>query len=441
MRRKTGFYLSMLILLLAAVTPAAGAPDSGVLLTVGQAVEMVIKTYPAIQQAEEAAQAAGARVEQSRSSYYPTVAVDAAYSRIHPIPYMPFNGAVFELAPADNYDAHVGLRYNLLDFGKTSAQLNLSRSQREASLDNIEIVKTGLAFQAIKIFYSTLYLERSLQVQDDEIKVLQDHLEVIGKKVRAGTATDFDKLTTQVRVALAQNRRIDLENMRRKQVISLVMLTGGTPGKDVRLQGEFDKAAVSVDGDHLLASALQERREIKMARNMEESARRQHDLSRYGNKPVVNLGLLYGIKNGYEPDLTQGIKNWVAGAQLNFPVIDGFRTRNQEREAQANLNAAQDREQEAEKQVTAEVEQSISDLQASADKLKAVELQVRLAETALEQAKIRYEAGVITNLDLLDSENSLSQAKLMQLEAAYNYSLSKYALKKATGGNLMAELP
>ena len=441
MRKVTGLLIIIGSLIAAGLVRAGDSPDNILTLTVDQAVEMVIKNYPTVQQAEEAARAAEARVEQSRSNFYPTVALDAVYSRIHPIPSIPFNGVDFEMAPADNYDAHLGLRYNLLDFGKTSAQFNLSRSQGETSRDNIEIVKTSLAFQAIRIFYSTLYLDRSLRVQDDEIAVLQDHLEVISKKVKAGTATDFDKLTTQVRVSLAQNHRIDLENMRRKQMISLLQLTGTGPGQAVRLQGEFDNTAANPDEVRLLAQALQERREIKMARDLEESARIQRDLSRYGNKPVINLSLLYGVKNGYETDLTQGVENWVAGAQLNFPLIDGFRTRNQEREALANLGAAQDREQETQKQVTAEVEQAIADVQASTDKLKAVELQVQLAETALDQAKIRYDAGVITNLDLLDAENSLSQAKLMQLEAAYGFVLNKYALKKATGENLTAVLP
>lgn len=210
MRKVTGLLIIIGSLLTAGQAWSGDSTDSTLTLTIDQAVEMVIKNYPTVQQAEEAALAADAKVEQSRSNFYPTVALDAAYSRIHPVPSIPFNGENFELAPEANFDAHLGLRYNLLDFGKTSAQMNLLLSLRETSLVNIEIVKISLAFQTIKIFYSVLYLERSLRVQDDEIAVLQDHLEVIGKKVKAGTATDFDKLTTQVRVALAQNRRIDL---------------------------------------------------------------------------------------------------------------------------------------------------------------------------------------------------------------------------------------
>jgi len=402
-------------------------------LTVNQAVAMSLQNYPSVRQALEQAGAAEARVDQSKSGYYPTVTGEAVYNRLHPIEEVAFGSEVFQMFPADNYDMHIGLRHNLFDFGKTSTQLNLSRTYQKTSQDNLQAVKTDLTFQAIKSFYAVLYLARSVAVEKEEISILQDHLDETGKKVKAGTATDFETLTTQVRVALAQNRRIDLENMLRKQDIQLTTFLGVANDTRLDLQGDFTVAPVELDEAKSIDQALQERVEVKLARDMETAAKVQEKLSKYGNKPTIDLNFSYGVKNGYLPDLNERVKNWVAGGDLKIPLIDGLRTHYQEKEAVANFNAAQARRLEVEKQITTDVRQAVSDYSSSLEKLSATDLQVKLAQTALDQARIRYDAGVITNLDLLDAENSLSQARLMQLDAAYSYVLSNYALQKATG--------
>ena len=64
---------------------------------------------------------------------------------------------------------------------------------------------------------------------------------------------------------------------------------------------------------------------------------------------------------------------------------------------------------------------------------------MQLALEALSQAKLRYGSGVITNLDLLNAETSLEEAKLMRLKSIYSYTISREAIKKAVGEKLWKE--
>ena len=61
------------------------------------------------------------------------------------------------------------------------------------------------------------------------------------------------------------------------------------------------------------------------------------------------------------------------------------------------------------------------------------DITVEQAKSAVEQARIRYQAGTVTNLDLLDAETSLSQAELMQIQALYQFVVSRYELGQAVG--------
>ena len=59
--------------------------------------------------------------------------------------------------------------------------------------------------------------------------------------------------------------------------------------------------------------------------------------------------------------------------------------------------------------------------------------QVAQATEALGKARDRYRYGVGQNLDVLDAETQLSQARFALVQAEYNYTLGQYQLRRATG--------
>jgi outer membrane protein TolC len=58
---------------------------------------------------------------------------------------------------------------------------------------------------------------------------------------------------------------------------------------------------------------------------------------------------------------------------------------------------------------------------------------VRLAGESRRIATLQYEAGAITNLDLLDAEDKYTQAKFSKVLSEFRYTLSRYALMEVTG--------
>jgi outer membrane protein TolC len=85
------------------------------------------------------------------------------------------------------------------------------------------------------------------------------------------------------------------------------------------------------------------------------------------------------------------------------------------------------------KQIRSEVEQTISDVQAAKTKVEISKIQLQQAHEAVIIARTRYETGSITNLDLLDAETAESTSKLFDLQALYQYVISKFNLQQSTG--------
>jgi outer membrane protein len=422
----------VLVLLLQSTSLARSVPADS--LTVTGAVHMALSANPALQQAADQVRAATAGIGISKSALYPEADVSLNYSLIGPVPQLFFPGlGSFKLYPENNYDAHVGVRQKVYDFGKNSTTIDVSESKVKTAEEGVEMTKSGIAYQTIQTFYAILYLQQSIDVENQDIQTLTEHMAVNKKRVAAGTGTDFEVLTTQVRVAAAQNQKIDLENYLQKQEIALRRFIGLPDSTPLKLNGEFLTSSLSLDSDSLTDLALRQRPDYLASRQAEKTAGLQYRLSQVSDMPTLNVNAAFGVKNGFIPNLDILRGNWVAGVQVQVPLYKGGKTEYQEEEAQAALDGSRDHTSDLERQIHSEVRQAISDLSAARDKLEATALQVKQAEDALSIAQKRYDAGTVSNLDVLDAETSLSQAHLLRLRALYAFVTSRYALDHAIG--------
>jgi outer membrane protein len=410
---------------------AAGqVPDS---LTVQQAIQRVIATHPAVAEAAHGVAASEARVRVGETAFGPSVAVQGSYTRIGPTPPLSFGGATFNLYPADNWNGHVSVRQTLLDWGRRRTVVDAARSQQTSAAESAEVVKSRLAYQTVQAFYGVLFLRADLKVRDDEIDALTRHLEITQRKVAAGTATDFDVLSTQVRIATARSQRVDVTDALAQQNIELRQLLGLPADSSITPAGGFDVSPMGLNQDSLVQVALVQRPDLKMSRDVVASAEVQARLASLADRPTVSLDLSGGAKNGYVPDLNQMKANFVAGISVELPIYNGHRTRFQVGEAEANTAVARSRAQVLERSVSADVQRAVAAVGASLEKIATAEVQVRQARAAVALARTRYQAGVVTNLDVLDAETLLSEAELVQLRARYALVQGHYQLEQAVG--------
>lgn len=403
-------------------------------ITLERAVYLAVENQPMVLQARADVTASKAAIEQNRSLWYPNISGTAQYSRVGPVPEISLpGGESFELFPENNYDLHIGLSQNVYDFGRRSRSTDLAESYSQSAFENVNLIKSNLAYQTIVSFNTILFLREDISVIDQQIDALKEHLPVTQKKERTGSATNFDVLTTQVRLSAAQTQRIEIANTLQKQETVFRRLTGLPQDEGVQLEGDFQIPYYDLNPDSLISVALNQVPEIKLSKDAEKSAEIQHRVASLGYYPFLNANLQYGFKNGYFPDLDVLRGNWVAGIQLQVPIFNGYLTKNRIEGARANVSKARAHTKEVEDRVVAGVIQAVADVGSNRDKLQAAEPQVEQAQEAVSMAEIRYNAGVVTNLDVLDAETALANARLVHLRASYDLVISHYSLQYAVG--------
>ncbi len=430
--------IAALLLIAAALTAeqplqASDSNTPASALTLDEALRMTREHNPKARQASEEVTAADAKVAESRSAWFPRISGKAGYRYIDPVSKIDLPTGSMQFMPNNNYDARITAEMMIYDFGRAGSTVDLAKAGRNSATIMQDMTLRDLSLATVQSFYSVLFLQEAVKVQEKEIAALQKNLDHMQKRYAEGAATRFDLLTTQVRLASAGNRKIDLESKLRNQEITLRRLCGLGEHAPLNLKGSFEIAAAGMDSDRLAASALDHRPEMMLARENLKAASSKKSLAVREFLPKIVGSASWGSTNGYVPDIEKMRTNVAAGVELQVPIFDGFRKSASLREAAAMKRSAEQARIDAEEMTRAEVQQSLNDLNSSREKIETTRLQVSQADLAAQHARIRYNNGLATTLDLLDAEAALAEAELANLQARYEYVLNAYSVRRASG--------
>ncbi|MGC8891596.1 MAG: TolC family protein [Candidatus Saccharicenans sp.] len=409
-------------------------------LTLKEAIKRVLTNNASVKKTTEAISILTARVGGSRSNLWPKLQTVGNYTRLGPVPELTIpKMGTFKFYPANNFDLHLAAHQLLFDNHRTREAINLSQAQVTEALDRLEVLKRDLSFGTAELFYSILYLKESLRVKTEHLQTLHKHLEAAEKKLEAGTATELDLLNIKVRMASTENIIADLKNNLEKQELRLKQLMGQVDNKPLELAGSFATEKIKLDEETLIQEALKQRMEMKTVEDQIKIASLGLDFASLHNKPSVSLNLMGGLKNGFIPNLNTMKFNFAAALEVDVPIFDGHLTQALKAEAEANLRVSRSQQQEVEDMIKTEVLEALSDLKSSEQKLNLVEVNLQQAKKALDYARSHYEAGTITNLDLMDTEDAYTEAEFIRLQAIYQFTLSLLSLQKAVGREVLAD--
>jgi outer membrane protein TolC len=429
------FFLSLLVAGFCSIQPAQSQERDSLTLTA--IISEVVQNHPAVKKAAEDLNVADAKIGFARSNTLPNIDFSSSYSRVGPVPVItvPDLGS-FSLVPHDNYSAAFNLNQMIYDFGKTDRSIQLEKEGKELSRQSIEQVKQKLSQAVISNYYSLVYLQEALKIKDEQLRTLNEHLNFIKKKQETGSATQYEILTTEVRISSIENQKTDLETARQVQVAQLNSLLGMPESTAQVVKNELQVTLPASQEDALIEAAMQNRDEMKLASEKGKLAQLRYNLTDAQNNAVINGFVTGGVKNGYTPYLYDPKANFVAGIGLKIPVFDGKRSKYNLQQAQSAIQVNDQETEITRRGIVNEVVEGEANVQASQKKVEQGELQLKQATQAYSLAKVRFESGVITNVELLDGSTAVSESRLQLLKAKIDYTVSLYKLKSAIGERL-----
>ena len=316
---------------------------------------------------------------------------------------------------------------NALKEGRVSARYGLNSADLtlENTLQNVRL-------QATTYYYRVLQTKNYIEVGEENVATLQEHLKNVNAQFRAGTVAKADVLSSEVNLANAQQALITYQNNYDIAVATLnnyLLLPADTV---LRTQEQLTYNKYNLNLENCTAYALENRPDIAAADYAVKQAESSIRSAKAGKKPTVNAVASAGI-NGDAPFNKEYNDSWTAGISASWNIFDNGLVNSQVHSAETALLQAQETAASTREQVQLDVQSAFLTLRAAEKNIQTTKIAIASAEEDFKIAQVRYAAGVGTNLDVMDASQKMTQAKTNYYDALYNYNTSKADLDKAMG--------
>src|SRR6266851_1330105 len=383
-------------------------------------------------------EAARANLGITRSDQFPNLSAGADISTIRisrdgatPLPaaFVPsqnrtFGGATLSL-----------LSFELDIWGRLRRATEAARANLLAAEENRKAVTTTLVSEVAAAYFSLRELDYQLEISQRTLATRQESLDLIKNRQTGGVATLLDLRQGEQLVYTAAETIPTLQQEIEQTENQISLLLGKPPGEVMRGLS-LTEQALPPDVPAGLPSALLERRpDIRAAEQNLIAANADIGIAKAAYFPQISLSGFLGGQGTQLSSLFSGPNSaWSFIPQLSQPIFTAGRLRSNVKLAEAQRDSAVVQYQKAIQTAFTEVSNALIAHQRTREARTKQEALVGVLEERKRLAYMRYQGGVETQLNALDADRDLLQAKLDLRQIKLNELLSVVQLYKALGG-------
>ncbi len=387
-----------------------------------------------------AARVAEARAQLSlaRADQFPEAGIRAGRSRTRSseLGSMPLPPDVDPLSNSNR--ATLNISYEIDLWGKYAKATDAARSELLATEAARETVRVSLISQVVQAYVGLRALADQVSVGERTIASRQQALDLQNKRYTAGLISQYDLKQSEAELAAAQALLPGFARQRAQQENILNVLLGRSPAQSAQEKiepGVVVHPVAIVVPPGLPSELLLRRPDLKEAEQRLNAAQARIDVARAAYFPSISLTGFLGGESASLADLfTAPARIWQVAAGLTQPLFGAGRIGRQVDVASAREQQALAAYQLAVQNAFREVRDAVTAQTSALAQLQAEQRRVSILTEALQLARLRYENGVASLLEVLDAERNILQAELNRLDAERAQRVAIAELFKALGG-------
>ena len=461
--------MSRKFLVLSALALGLIVPASAKVYTREEAVKTAMENSADIKTAEESVIQATSQVEGGYGAAYPSIDLNANVTRIFGLDDVkmgsPMASAAGDssmgankfdkdvVAPAlDNiingmsaqryrWQSNIGLQLTqtLYAQGKIGTGVAIAKAYKLGEEINLENTKIAVRYNVETAFDELIVLDSTISITEESIKLTEAHLETAKQSYQSGMGTELD----QIRAELALDQlKSSYESTKKQRIIArnkLLNTMGLDWESDVEFTGELRNPESNPPyPDTAIASVLSRRKELAMLKTQEDMATRKIEIEEADYKPLVALIGKIGYSNNQNEFYKWDAPKWnklskTITLNLSMNLFKGFQTRESVTQAKSVLRTLQIAKENTERGFRMQIEACANTLEDAQTQLELQKRQIELATRNYDLTDAAYKIGHETQVNLLDANLKLHQAKLGYMQAVLNWNKAYNALLQATG--------
>lgn len=317
--------------------------------------------------------------------------------------------------------------------GELQGQIGQAKANYRSMLSAEEQAYNEMKETATTGYFNMLNATNMKALRQESVDRLQAHLDNVIAQYNVGIVARADVLRSEVELANAKQDYITASNEYDVAEATLNNIIGTPLNTTLKLKDRLQYEPYENDMAYCLAYSEQHRPELKQAEYAIDSAEAELVVARSGHMPKVyaNASNNWGGNGSDWPG--DDDENWSVGVTASMNVFDSGVTWSKIHAAQENLAKAKESQRQIKDNVELEVRTDYLNLREAEKRITTTQVAVASAEEDYHIAVVRYQAGVGTNIDVMDAQEALTQAKTNYYQALYNYNTSKAALNTSMG--------
>ncbi len=331
-----------------------------------------------------------------------------------------------------------------IDFwGKLRRQTEAARADLLSREDAHRAVLLSLTASVAGAYIDLRDYDRQLVIATETLKTRKDSLEIYKLRFDAGVISELE--LSQV-LSEYENTRATIPQIEKnigQQENALNLLLGRNPGPVARGL-TIDQFKLPVVPAGLPSELLNRRPDILQAEKDLIAANAKIGVARAAYFPSISLTGMFGTASSDLSNLfTAPAQVWNFGASVTLPIFTAGRTWGQVKASEAVQKQAVLNYEKTIQTALREVEDSLVDQNRTRAKLEALFNQLKALRNYRDLARLRYDNGYSSNLEVLDAERNLFNTELSYIKTRGDLFHAFINLYKAMGGGwtVAANLP
>ncbi len=327
-----------------------------------------------------------------------------------------------------------------IDFwGKYRRSTESAISELMASEYSLRTVQLGLISEVVSTYFLLLDYHQRLKISKQTLDSRLYSLDIIQKRFDKGIIPEIDLNQAQIQKEIAAGAIPLFQRLIANTENALSILIGKFPG-EIKTGDDLNQQAVPPDIPSGLPSSILERRpDIAEAMYLLEAQTARIGVAQALRFPSITLTGLFGVASAELSSVSTDGDIWSVGGGLFGPLFDFKKNLQRVEIEKERTKQALYRYENRVLFAFREVSDALNDIQTYKKQISAVNRKFKAAQNAATLSKMRYDKGVTSYLEVLETERTLFDVGLELSELKQQFYNAYVRLYKALGGGWLTK--
>jgi len=340
----------------------------------------------------------------------------------------------FPLLAGGGAPALFNLTYNQELFNlPAKGNLRAEEQRAEQQRLTIDAVRDSVIQRTVSAYLELAKVRRQLELVRSERDSAQKILDYTRDRMQAGYELPIEVTRAQLTAAQVEQRMAQLEDQEETAADQLRVLLGLEPDQPIEVIAETIPPAADQTISNLVAGALRNNPEVKVAESERVASEERLRGERGGYWPTIGLIGQYNLLGNYNQFFNKFQRNnFIVGVDIKIPIFASH-TGASVSFAQANLTASQMQVENKRAQVSLDVRHQARQARQMDMNREVARLQLELAQQNLQVLQSQFQQGRASIRDLEAGQLDENEKWLAFLDAEYSHQQAELDLLRTTG--------